>query len=64
MLYHGRYIPLTRSGTIEQAKEAALEELYELCCEGDDEFEIIEVVDKKKYSVRDFDDWFNQRIER
>jgi hypothetical protein len=64
MLYRERYIPLTRSGTIEQAQEVALEYLWELGCDGDDNFEIIEVVGEKEYSVRDFDSWFEQRLKK
>lgn len=64
MIYRGHYFPLTRSGTIEDAKTAALEELLRLCCEGDDRFSIIEITDVQHFNVRQFDDWFAQKLNK
>ena len=63
MIFRERIIPLTRSGTLEQAEIVACEELWDLGCEGDDIFEIIEIAAHKKYSVGNFDEWFKKKGE-
>jgi hypothetical protein len=61
MLYKDRIIPLTRSGTLEEAEVVACEELWDLSCEGFDRFEIVEIAAHRHYEVSDFNEWFNKK---
>lgn len=59
MVYQEHFIPLTNSrGTLKIAQEIACEELWDLGADGFSTFEIIEIAERKRHEVSDFDDWF------
>lgn len=65
LVIYDRYFPLLRGGTIEDAVQAALEEIYSgetgYEDDGDLPFEIIEVTSSKRYSTYDYQEFFEKK---
>lgn len=64
MLLYERYVPLTRSGTLEDAVKVALEEIYggEIAYDdGDLPFEIIEIANITRHTTADHQDFFEKK---
>ncbi len=62
MVYQEHFIPLTNTrGTLKMAQEVACEELWNLGADGFSTFEIVEIAERQRYEVSDFDDWFAKK---